>query len=205
VTNGSFHISRIRLVNFHNFVDETFEIRKNLFLIGENQSGKTTVLDAVHFALSAGVEMEFNAAARFGPRNEPGRSLASIVLRYDLERDLAQRGPSVMYVALEIGDGAGAVHTFGAGAFTTSLDAQPDVWGFVVRGKNLDEVGLVAEDTDGAGAKRRRPRDRQELEELLGRGAVLDKGRYRTALAQLLFRDRDAYLRALELIAAGKA
>ena len=34
---------------------------------------------------------------------------------------------------------------------------------------------------------------------------MLDKGRYRTALAQLLFRDRDAYLRTMELIAAGKA
>ncbi len=203
--NGSFHISRIRLINFHNFVDETLQVRKNLFLIGENQSGKTTVLDAVHFALSGGVEMEFNAAARFGPRNEPGRSLASIVLRYDLERDLAQRGPSVMYAAVEIRNDAGSVHTFGAGAFTTSLDAQPDVWGFVARGKNLDEVGLLAEEADDAGKTRRRPLDRQELEETIGRGAVFDKGRYRTAIAQLLFRDRDAYVRALELVAAGKA
>src|SRR5262249_30431591 len=95
--SGAFHIRRIRLINFHNFVDETLRVRKNLFLIGDNQCGKTTVLDAVHFALSAGVEMEFNAASRFGPRSEPGRNLASIVLRYDLERDVAMRGPSVMY------------------------------------------------------------------------------------------------------------
>ncbi|OGK80463.1 MAG: hypothetical protein A2X53_17405 [Candidatus Rokubacteria bacterium GWA2_70_23] len=203
--SGPFHIRRIRLINFHNLVDETLQVRKNLFLIGDNQSGKTTVLDAVHFALSAGVEMEFNAAARFGPRTEPGRNLASIVLRYDLERDVAQRGPSVMYAALEIADDAGTTHAFGAGAFATSLDAQPDAWGFVARGRTLDEVGLCAEEPDGAGAVRRRPRDRQELEEQLGRGAVLDKGRYRTAVAQLLFRDRDAYVRALELLAAGKA
>src|SRR5437870_5330446 len=194
--NGLFHIRRIRLLNFHNFVDETLAVRKNLFLIGDNQSGKTTVLDAVHFAISAGVEMEFNAAARFGPRTEPGRTLASIVLRYDLERDVAQRGPSVMYAALEIADNSGMTHTFGAGAFATSLDAQPDVWGFVARGRTLDEVSLCAVESDGVGAVRRRPRDRQELEEQLGRGAVLDKGRYRTAVAQLLFRDRDAYSRA---------
>ena len=203
--SAPFHIRRIRLVNFHNLVDETLPVRKNLFLIGDNQSGKTTVLDAVHFALSAGVEMEFNAAARFGPRTEPGRNLASIVLRYDLERDVAQRGPSVMYSALEIADDAGTTHIFGAGAFAISLDAQPDIWGFVARGRTLDEVSLCAEDRDAAGAVRRRPRDRHELEEQLGRGAVLDKGRYRTAVAQLLFRDRDAYVRALELIAAGKA
>lgn len=203
--SGPFHIQRIRLVNFHNLGDEMLPVRKNLFLIGDNQSGKTTVLDAVHFAVSAGVEMEFNAAARFGPRTEAGRSLASIVLRYDLERDIPQRGPSVMYAALEIEDDTGATHSFGAGAFATSLDAQPDVWGFVARGRKLDEVGLCIEEVDGAGAVRRRPRDRQELEEHLGRGAVLDKGRYRTAIAQLLFRDRDAYVRALELLAAGKA
>jgi hypothetical protein len=200
-----FGLRRVRLINFHNFVDETLPVRKNLFLIGDNQSGKTTVLDAVHFALSAGVDMEFNAAARFGPRNEPGRNLASIALRYDLERDVAQRGPSVMYAALEITGEAGTVHTFGAGAFATSLDAQPDAWGFVARGVGLDEVPLCAEDPDDPTQVRRRPRDRGELENVLGRGAVLDKGRYRTAVAQLLFRDRDAYLRALELLAAGKA
>jgi recombinational DNA repair ATPase RecF len=203
--SAPFHIRRIRLLNFHNLVDETLPVRRNLFLIGDNQSGKTTVLDAVHFALSAGVEMEFNSAARFGPRTEPGRSLASVVLRYDLERDVAQRGPAVMYAALEIADEAGTAHCFGAGAFATSLDSQPEVWGFVARGRTLEEVGLCAEEPDPSGALRRRPRDRQELEERLGRGAVLDKGRYRTAVAQLLFRDRDAYLRAMELIAAGKA
>ena len=202
---ASFHIRRIRLLNFHNLVDETLTVRRNLFLIGDNQSGKTTVLDAVHFAVSAGVEMEFNAAARFGPRTETGRSLASIVLRYDLERDVALRGPSVMYAVLEIADDTGAAHTFGAGAFATSLDAQPDVWGFVARGKSLDDLALCGEETDGSGVVHRRPRDRQELEEQLGRGAVFDKGRYRTAVAQLLFRDRDAYERALELVAAGKA
>src|SRR2546422_11773152 len=135
--SGLFHIRRIRLLNFHNFVDETLPVRKNLFLIGDNQSGKTTVLDAVHFALSAGVEMEFNAAARFGPRSEPGRTLASIALRYDLERDQALRGPSITYAAMELEDEGGLLHTCGAGAFATSLDSQPEVWGFLARGQGL--------------------------------------------------------------------
>ena len=30
---GAFHIRRIRLLNFHNFVDETLSVRRNLFLI----------------------------------------------------------------------------------------------------------------------------------------------------------------------------
>lgn len=201
-----FRIRRIRLIHFHNFVDETLPVRRNLFLVGDNQSGKTTVLDAVHFALTAGVDMEFNAAARFGPRSDAGRNLASIVLRYDLEKDVALRGPCVAYAAVEVRDGDEATfHTFGAGVFATSLDAQPEVWGFIARGKGLDEVGLVLEESDPAGGVRRRPADRRELEELLGRDKVFDKGRYRTALAQFLYRDRDAYQRVLELITAAKS
>ncbi|GAB4237684.1 MAG: hypothetical protein OHK0028_15030 [Deltaproteobacteria bacterium] len=200
-------IRRIRLIHFHNFVDETLPVRRNLFLVGDNQSGKTTVLDAVHFALTAGVEMEFNAAARFGPRSDAGRNLASIVLRYDLEKDAALRGPCVAYAAVEVReeDDPSALHTFGAGAFATSLDAQPEVWGFIARGKGLDEVGLVEEEKGPAGETLRRPADRRRLEEILGRDKVFDKGRYRTALAQFLYRDRDAYQRVLELVTAAKS
>jgi DNA repair exonuclease SbcCD ATPase subunit len=203
---GLFHIRRIRLVNFHNFVDETLPVRNNLFLIGDNQSGKTTVLDAVHFALSAGVEMEYNAAARFGPRAEAGRSLASIVLRYDLERDVPLRGPSIAYVAVEVREGDGyAFHTFGAGAYATALDSQPEVWGFIARGKSLEEAGITVEEQDARGGLRSRPRGRQELEGVLGRDRVFEKGRYRSALARFLYRDRDCYHRALDLIASAKA
>jgi len=199
-------IRRIRLIHFHNFVDETLPVRRNLFLVGDNQSGKTTVLDAVHFALTAGVDMEFNAAARFGPRSDAGRNLASIVLRYDLEKDVALRGQCVAYAAVEVRDGDdAAIHTFGVGVHATSLDAQPDVWGFIARGKGLEEVGLVVEKAGLDGSVKRRPADRRELEDILGRDKVFDKGRYRTALAQFLYRDRDAYQRVMELVTAAKS
>jgi hypothetical protein len=202
-----FRIRRIRLIHFHNFVDETLPVRRNLFLVGDNQSGKTTVLDAVHFALTAGVEMEFNAAARFGPRSDAGRNLASIVLRYDLEKDVALRGPCVGYAAVEVRDEGApdTLHTFGVGVYATSLDAQPEVWGFLARGRNLEDAGLVVEEKVPGGGTRRRPADRRELEEILGRDKVFDKGRYRTALAQFLYRDRDAYQRVLELVTAAKS
>ena len=61
-----FAITRIRLLNFHNFVDETITIPDNghLFLLGDNGCGKTTVLDAIHYVLTAGRSMEWNSAAR---------------------------------------------------------------------------------------------------------------------------------------------
>ena len=76
-------VRRIRLVNFHNFVDETIEVRDggHLFLLGDNGAGKTTVLEALQYALSGGVGLELNAAARVGGRRAEGRSLQGIVLR----------------------------------------------------------------------------------------------------------------------------
>lgn len=198
-------VTRIRLMNFHNFTDEVLPVRKNLFLIGQNRSGKTTVLDAVHLALSAGVEMEFNAAARFGPKSDSGRNLASIILRYDLETDRVLRDPCVGYVILEVKDWEGLHHCFGVGAFATSLDSQPDLWGFLARRQTLEGLEMIVDEEAEGNPPRKRPRDRQELEDQLGRGNVLDKGRYRSALAQFLFKDRDGFERAMELLSAGKS
>lgn len=56
---------------------------------------------------------------------EAGRSLSSIVLRYDLERDAPLRGPSIAYAAVEVREEDGHVlHTFGAGAYATALNSQ---------------------------------------------------------------------------------
>src|SRR5579875_1487501 len=197
-------LRRIRLINFHNFIDETLSVKTNLFLIGENQSGKTTVLDAIHVALTAGVDVELNAASRFGQRTEPGRSLSSIVLRYDHEKNQALRPPSISYVAAEIADEENNVSTFGIGAFATTLESQPEVWGFIARGKCLEELDLIVGCDEPSGSPGR-PRDRAELEAVVGKQNVWDKGRYRTEIARYLFKDRAAYTLAMDLIAAAKA
>ncbi|NCB40660.1 MAG: hypothetical protein EOM80_18010, partial [Erysipelotrichia bacterium] len=41
----NFILKRIRLLNFHNFLDETITLNGHLFLLGGNGSGKTTILD----------------------------------------------------------------------------------------------------------------------------------------------------------------
>src|SRR5213078_1752809 len=48
-------------------------------------------LDAVHFALTPGIDIELNASARVGPRSPPGRTLASIALRYNLRVNATNR------------------------------------------------------------------------------------------------------------------
>lgn len=83
----TYTIRRVRLVNFHNFQNETIEIKNggHLFLLGDNASGKTTILDAVHYVLSAGRFMEFNSAARVAGRGAGGRRPQGIVMRYNVD------------------------------------------------------------------------------------------------------------------------
>ena len=201
------HINRIQLVNFHNFVDETIEGGQNIFLMGDNKSGKTTILDGIHFALTAGGRgLELNAAARFGNKQEAARSLASIFLRLDGPTQKPRRGPTVSYAVIELRDPAGTTHCIGAGAFTASLTSEPDTWGFIAQNRTLDSLGLIVERLDADGKARRSPRDEAELAEHLSKSNVFgDKGRYRSALAKFLYHDREAYNRIADLVKNAKS
>jgi uncharacterized protein YPO0396 len=60
-------MTRVRLVNWHYFADETIEIGRSTLLAGDNGSGKSTIIDAVQYALVAQIQrIRFNAAASDG-------------------------------------------------------------------------------------------------------------------------------------------
>ena len=123
-----YRITKIRLVNFHNFIDETIEIRSggHLFMLGDNGSGKTTVLDAVHSVLTAGRSMEFNSAARVaGAKHAGGRSMQGVVMRYNIETNgpLNANG-GITYAAVEVAGRNGRPVTAAIGISTRS--ALPD-------------------------------------------------------------------------------
>ncbi len=150
-----FAIHRIRLVGFHNLVDETIEIRDggHLFLLGDNGSGKTTVLDAIHLVLTGTLGIELNAAARVaGGRGENGRSLQGVVLRFDQERGVVNEGGAIAYAVLELVDATGGASVLaGIGVEATTMDADVTRWGFLVRGR-LEDVPLVETTLDGSRA-----------------------------------------------------
>ena len=74
------HLAAIRLVNWYHFADETFRLGGSCLLLGDNGSGKSTVLDAVQWALVADQQQaRFNKAA-----NEQSRRSLYGYVRYKL-------------------------------------------------------------------------------------------------------------------------
>jgi DNA repair exonuclease SbcCD ATPase subunit len=193
----------IRLLNFHNFVDETIDVRDggHLFLLGDNGSGKTTALDAVHYVLSGGQSLELNAAARVGGRRDDGRSIQGVVLRLDAERGVVNDSGAVAYAALELEDAAsGNRVSIGIGIEATTMEARVSRWGFVTR-RPLADVPLV---TDDAG--RQFPARRDALRAALGASDVFFRlTDYRAALAARLFGSPAVYDDVCRFWSMGKA
>jgi energy-coupling factor transporter ATP-binding protein EcfA2 len=198
-----FLITRIRLINFHNFVDETIDLPNggHLFLLGDNGCGKTTILDAIHYVLTAGMSMEWNAAARVAGARREGRRTQGIVMRYNLERGVMNKKGGVTYAVLEVKGRHGAPLTIGIGLSASAMDERVQQWG-IIRECPLSEIPLIIEDEGG-----RRPAGRLELKERLGRsrGFYKDAKSYRRELAVRLFADQENYREICRFLAMGKA
>lgn len=206
-----YRLKTVRLINFHNFTDAEIEVRGHLFLVGDNATGKTTVLDAVQWVLSGGQDLEFNAAASFWGTKDEARTLKGAVLRQDAERGTLNRGRTVTYAALELEGEKGENLTLGMGAEMAHPEAQLQTWGFIHPGP-LSEVRLLKE-AGGNGAVRPigaiqagspaagsgadlRPLTKEELREILGPDRVfLQTGRYKKILSAKLTHGEEAFHR----------
>ena len=203
MTTEAYSIKRIRLLNFHNFVNETIDLKDggHLFLLGDNGCGKTTILDALHYVLTAGKEMEWNSAARLsGPKRE-GRRVQGIVLRYNIDTGPLNNGGAITYAALEIAGRHGKPLTIGIGISATSLEERIGFWGFI-KECTLDDLPFTTSENDQI-----RPSSRQEFKQKLdsSHGFYTNQTAYRKDLADRLFGGEESYLDICRFLAMGKS
>lgn len=199
----NYSIAKIRLLNFHNFVNETILIPEggHLFLLGDNGSGKTTVLDAVHYVLTAGRSMEFNAAARvIGREKSGGRSVQGIVMRYNIESGAINKNGGTSYAALELAGRGGRPVTLAIGMSTHSMEESIERWG-IIKECPLEEIPFLINEPGGV-----RCRTRNELRDALnGSGFYAQIGGYEKELARRFYGKESTFEDVCRFLKTGKA
>ena len=130
-------LNRIRLVNWHLFENTTISCHGTTYFIGVNGVGKSTILDAVQFALVGGQrEVKFNQAALSGGK----RTLASYV-RGELgtEGQRFLRDDATGVVALEFRNPDDMFFAHGAVIDAYADGRNPDVAYFIVNNAALND------------------------------------------------------------------
>jgi uncharacterized protein YPO0396 len=130
-------LTHIRLINWHLFENTTINCQGTTYFIGINGAGKSTVLDAVQFALVGGQrDVRFNQAALAGGK----RTLASYV-RGELgtEGQRYLRGDATGVVALEFKNPDGTFFAHGAVIDAYEDGRNPDVAYFIVNNSTLND------------------------------------------------------------------
>ncbi len=91
-------LCRIRLINWHYFVNEIIRVEGSFLISGENTAGKSTILDAIQFVLTTNYR-KFNAAAN----EKSTRNLKGYVRCKTGNEDntYLRTGSIISYVALE--------------------------------------------------------------------------------------------------------
>ncbi len=130
-------LTKIRLINWHLFENTTINCQGSTYFIGINGAGKSTILDAIQFALVGGQrDVRFNQAALAGGK----RTLASYV-RGELgtEGQRFLRGDATGVIALEFRNPDGTFFSHGVVIDAFEDGRSPDVVYFIVHNAELDD------------------------------------------------------------------
>lgn len=130
-------LTTIRLINWHLFENATIPVAGTTYFIGVNGVGKSTILDAVQFALIGGQrDVRFNQAAVAGGK----RTLASYV-RGELgtEGQRYLRGDATAVIALEFKNDDGSWFAHGAVVDAYEDGRTPDAAYFIAHNARLSD------------------------------------------------------------------
>lgn len=135
-------LTKLRLINWHYFSNETILLKNINLFSGENGAGKSTVLDAIQLILTTN-SRKFNLAAN----NESKRTLKSYVRGKTGEEgnEYLRKGAVISYIALEIYEEAKQKY-FVLGAKFDSPDLEGDIkrkW-FCEEG-TLDQLSFITD------------------------------------------------------------
>ena len=92
-------LKRLKLINWHNFENVTFDCARLTYMIGVNAVGKTTILDAIRYCLTT--NRNFNALGN----KKSGRTLqGSVHAKQRGENAFRRPGRTVAYIGAEFWD-----------------------------------------------------------------------------------------------------
>lgn len=178
------YLTRVRLINWHYFVDETIRFEGSTLITGDNGSGKSTILDAIQYALVADThKVRFNVSAH----DETKRDLRGYLRcktgsenSNGLAAGFLRQGDFTSFIALEFYDSLKSEH-FLLGAVVDSYAAgEYEARFFKVEGQALDNRLFLDGD---------RPRNirgfRAALQDLKGRLYETSEPYRRDVLAKL--------------------
>lgn len=131
-------LTRIRLINWHLFENTTITCQGTTYFIGLNGAGKSTILDAIQFALVGGQrDVKFNRAAMSGSR----RTLTSYV-RGELGTEGRRflRGDATAVIALEYRNPDNSYFVHGGVIDAYEDGRSPDIAYFIVNNAPLNDA-----------------------------------------------------------------
>lgn len=137
-------LTKVRLINWHYFANETIHVKNNTLITGQNATGKSTIVDAIAFVITAGDQI-FNIAANEKSKRDL-RGYVKCKLGTDTQEYLRDQD-TTGHIALEFYDEAKEKHfTIGTVIDVFGEILQPKVIFYDYDGPIQDSL-FVDEDT----------------------------------------------------------
>ena len=130
-------LTKIKLVNWQSFYDNTIPVSGNVLVTGENGAGKSSLLDALYFVLAGG-SSKFNLAAT----DETSRSVETYMrgtIGAEGRECLRPNPDLISHVALEFEDPNGQPLVLGCALEIRDASPKADQSFYLIRGGHIDD------------------------------------------------------------------